>query len=223
MKSLYESIMDIDNNIGNIDESIVAEWATKHEIYRETVDVKCIKKNGDKFDILPNKPIYIRVGERDNVPFKIGKLNGYLELNYIELNGDHIIDECGGLMFNSVKGGKKLKNATIKINSDYQISQRSSNCVSFWKSAGLLSAMKNITFDFTDAPNSSFDIDTLKKNSLKNIEFINCDMVLSNSEAKVTLDDIKDIKGVSKIYSNSGRTEEFSFYYDGKKWNQGRK
>lgn len=220
MRSLYESLLDIDN-IENIDESIVADWLSQFEIWRTKIDEKDIKRNGDKFDIITNKPIHLRINK--NIPFKIGKLNGYLELNYVDLVGDHLVDECGGLILNYVKGGKSLKNTTIKINKDFQNDRSANNGVSVWKSAGFLSAIKNLTFDFTDAPDSSFDIDALKKNSLKNIEFINCDIVLSNSEAKVTLDDIKDIKGVSKIYSNSGRTEEFSFYYDGKNWKQGRK
>jgi hypothetical protein len=222
MKSLYESLMDVDNNIDSFDEELVAQWCTKHESSsRKTVNSSDIKKNGDKFDILPSQPIILKAFEP--IPFKIGKLNGCLNMHGFELNGDHIIDECGGISFDYMKGGKKLKNLTIRINSDLQIPNSSFNGVSFWKSAGFLSNVKNITFDFTNAPSSRFDIDVFKKNTLRNINLIDCPMILSNDEAKATLDDIKDIKGVSKIYSNSGRTEEFSFYYDGKKWNQGRK
>lgn len=222
MKSLYESLMDVDNNIDIFDEELVAQWCTKHESSsRKTVNSSDIKKNGDKFDILPSQPIILKAFEP--IPFKIGKLNGCLNMHGFELTGDHIIDECGGISFDYMKGGKKLKNLTIRINSDLQIPNSSFNGVSFWKSAGFLSSIKNITFDFTNAPSSRFDIDVFKKNTLRNIGLIDCPMILSNSEAKVTLDDIKDIKGVSKIYSNSGSTEEFSFYYDGKKWNRGRK
>jgi hypothetical protein len=222
MKSLYESLMDVDNNIDSFDEELVAQWCTKHESSsRKTVNSSDIKKNGDKFDILPSQPIILKAFEP--IPFKIGKLNGCLNMHGFELTGDHIIDECGGISFDYMKGGKKLKNLTIRINSDLQINNSSFNGVSFWKSAGFLSNIKNITFDFTNAPSSRFDIDVFKKNTLRNINLIDCPMILSNDEVKVSLDDIKDIKGVSKIYSNSGRTEEFSFYYDGKKWNQGRK
>jgi hypothetical protein len=222
MKSLYESLMDVDNNIDSFDEELVAQWCTKHESSsRKTVNSSDIKKNGDKFDILPSQPIILKAFEP--IPFKIGKLNGCLNMHGFELTGDHIIDECGGISFDYMKGGKKLKNLTIRINSDLQIPNSSFNGLSFWKSAGFLSNVKNITFDFTNAPSSRFDIDVFKKNTLRNINLIDCPMILSNDEAKATLDDIKDIKGVSKIYSNSGRTEEFSFYYDGKKWNQGRK
>ena len=56
----------------------------------------------------------------------------------------------------------------------------------------------------------------------KNIKLINCDKILSNSEAKVTLDDIKDIKGVSKIWSNSGNAEDASFTLVNGKWKQGK-
>jgi hypothetical protein len=222
MKSLYESLMDVDNNIDSFDEELVAQWCTKHESSsRKTVNSSDIKKNGDKFDILPSQPIILKAFEP--IPFKIGKLNGCLNMHGFELTGDHIIDECGGISFDYMKGGKKLKNLTIRINSDLQIPNSSFNGLSFWKSAGFLSNVKNITFDFTNAPSSRFDIDVFKKNTPRNINLIDCPMILSNDEAKATLDDIKDIKGVSKIYSNSGRTEEFSFYYDGKKWNQGRK
>ena len=220
MRSLYESLIDLDN-IENIDESIVANWLSQFEAFRINIDQKDIKRNGDKFDILPNKPIYLRINK--NIPFKIGKLNGYLELNYVDLVGDHLVDECGGLILNYVKGGKKLKNSTVKINKDFQNDRSSNNGVSVWKSAGFLSAIKNLTFDFTDAPESKFSIDKLAKNSLKNINFINCDLVLSNEEAKVTLKDIEGIKGVNKIWSNSGDINEYSFTYIDKEWRQGRK
>jgi hypothetical protein len=82
--------------------------------------------------------------------------------------------------------------------------------------------MKNITFDFTDAPDGQIEMDVFKKNSLKNIKLINCDKILSNSEAKVTLDDIKDIEGVSKIWSNSGNVEDASFTLVNGKWKQGK-
>ena len=220
MKSLYESLLDIDN-IENIDESTVANWLSQFEIWKTDIDQKDIKRNGDKFDILPNKPIHLRINK--NIPFKIGKLNGYLELNYVDLVGDHLVDECGGLILNYVKGGKKLKNSTIKINKDFQRDGSSDNGVSVWKSAGFISAIKNLTFDFTNAPESKFSIDKLAKNSLKNINFINCDLVLSNDEAKVTLKDIEGIKGVNKIWSNSGDINEYSFTYIDKEWRQGRK
>lgn len=220
MRSLYESLIDLDN-IENIDESTVANWLSQFEIFKTDIDQKDIKRNGDKFDILPNKPIHLRINK--NIPFKIGKLNGYLELNYVELVGDHLVDECGGLILNYVKGGKKLKNTTIKINKDFQNDRSSNNGVSVWKSAGFLSAIKNLTFDFTDAPESNFSIDKLAKNSLKNINFINCDLVLSNDEAKVSLKDIERIEGVNKIWSNSGAVDEFSFTYIDGEWKQGRK
>ena len=79
------------------------------------------------------------------------------------------------------------------------------------------------TFDFTDAPESEFSIDRLAKNSLKNIKFINCDKVLSNEEAKVTLKDIERIEGVNKIWSNSGNIDEYSFTFIDREWKQGRK
>lgn len=220
MKSLYESLLDIDN-IENIDESTVANWLSQFEIWKTDIDQKDIKRNGDKFDILPNKPIHLRINK--NIPFKIGKLNGYLELNYVDLIGDHLVDECGGLILNYVKGGKKLKNSTIKINKDFQKDRSANNGVSVWKSAGFLSAIKNLTFDFTNAPESIFSIDKLAKNSLKNIKFVNCDEVLSNEEAKVTVKDIERIEGVNKIWSNSGNIDEYSFTYIDGKWNQGRK
>lgn len=219
MRSLYESLLD--NDI-NVDEILVADWVSSHEIYGTKIDSKDIKMRGDKYDILPSKPIFIRVNENDNIPFKIGKLNGYLTLNFVNLTYDHLVDECGGIEFNNTKGGKLLKNLTIKINSKYQYPDKSGNGVSFWRCAGTLSSIKNITFDFTDASDSSFDIDVLRKNSLKNIKFINCNKILSNSEAKVTLDDIKDIKGVSKIWSNSGNVEDASFTLVNGKWKQGR-
>lgn len=220
MKSLYESLLDIDN-IKNIDESTVANWLSQFEIWKTDIDQKDIKRNEDKFDILPNKPIHLRINK--NIPFKIGKLNGYLELNYVNLIGDHLVDECGGLILNYVKGGKKLKNSTIKINKDFQKDRSANNGVSVWKSAGFLSAIKNLTFDFTNAPESIFSIDKLAKNSLKNIKFVNCDEVLSNEEAKVTVKDIERIEGVNKIWSNSGNIDEYSFTYIDGKWNQGRK
>lgn len=217
MRSLYESLLD--NDI-NVDEILVADWVSSHEIHGVKIDSKDIKMRGDKYDILPSNPIFIRVSENDNIPFKIGKLNGYLILNYVNLTYDHLVDECGGIEFNGTKGGKLLKNLTIKINSKYQ--RPSVSSVVFWRCAGTLSSMKNITFDFTDAPDSQFEIDVFKKNSLKNIKLINCDKILSNSEAKVTLDDIKDIKGVSKIWSNSGDVEDASFTLVNGKWKQGR-
>ena len=219
MRSLYESLIDLDN-IENIDESTVANWLSQFEILKTDIDQKDIKRNGDKFDILPNKPIHLRINK--NIPFKIGKLNGYLELNYVELVGDHLVDECGGLILNYVKGGKKLKNSIIKINKDFQKDRSSINGVSVWKSAGFLSAIKNLTFDFTNAPESKFSIDKLAKNSLKNINFINCDLVLSNEEAKVTMKDIERIEGVNKIWSNSGNIDEYSFTYIDGKWEQGK-
>lgn len=220
MRSLYESLLDIEN-IENIDESIVANWLSQFEIWKTDIDQKDIKRNGDKFDILPNKPIHLRINK--NIPFKIGKLNGYLELNYVELVCDHLVDECGGLILNYVKGGKKLKNTTIKINKDFQNDRSSNNGVSVWKSAGFLSAIKNLTFDFTNSPETKFSIDKLAKNSLKNINFINCDLVLSNEEAKVSLKDIERIEGVNKIWSNSGNVNEYSFTYIDGEWKQGRK
>lgn len=220
MRSLYESLLDVEN-IENIDESVVANWLSQFEIWKTDIDQKDIKRNGDKFDILPNKPIHLRINK--NIPFKIGKLNGYLELNYVDLVGDHLVDECGGLILNYVKGGKKLKNSTVKINKDFQNDRSSNNGVSVWKSAGFLSTIKNLTFDFTDAPESKFSIDKLAKNSLKNINFINCDLVLSNDEAKVTLKDIERIEGVNKIWSNSGNTEDCSFTFIDGKWEQGKK
>lgn len=222
MKSLYESLLDIDNNIDVFDEELVAQWCTKHESSsRKPVNPSDIKKNGDKFDILPSQPIILKVFEP--IPFKIGKLNGCLNMHGFELTGDHVIDECGGVSFDYMKGGKKLKNLTIKINSDLQMHNSSFSVVSFWKSAGLLSNIKNITFDFIDAPDSRFDIDVLKKNTLKNINFIDCPTILSNDEAKVYLDDIKNLKGVYNIMSNSGDINNASFYYDGKEWKQGRR
>lgn len=220
MRSLYESLLDIEN-IENIDESIVAKWLSQFEAFKVDIDSKDIKRNGDKFDILPNKPIYLRINK--NIPFKIGKLNGYLELNYIDFVGDHLVDECGGLILTNVKGGKKLKNSTIKINKDFQKDRSSHNGVSVWMSAGFLSAIKNLTLDFTNAPESRFSINKLAKNSLKNIKFINCDKVVSNEEAKVTLKDIEGIEGVNKIWSNSGKIDEYSFTYVDKEWRQGRK
>lgn len=220
MRSLYESLLDVEN-IENIDESIVANWLSQFEIWKTDIDQKDIKRNGDKFDILPNKPIHLRINK--NIPFKIGKLNGYLELNYVDLVGDHLVDECGGLILNYVKGGKKLKNSIIKINKDFQKDRSANNGVSVWKSAGFLSTIKNLTFDFTDAPESKFSIDKLTKNSLKNINFINCDLVLSNDEAKVTLKDIEKVEGVNKIWSNSGDINEYSFTYIDKEWRQCRK
>lgn len=220
MKSLYESLLDIEN-IKNIDESIVADWLSQFEVFKVDIDPKDIKRNGDKFDILTNKPIHLRINK--NIPFKIGKLNGYLELNYMDFVGDHLVDECGGLILTNVKGGKKLKNSTIKINKDFQKDRSSHNGVSVWMSAGFLSAIKNLTLDFTNAPESRFSINKLVKNSLKNIKFINCDRVVSNAEAKVTLKDIEGIEGVNKIWSNSGKIDEYSFTYINKEWRQGRK
>lgn len=219
MRSLYESLLG--NDI-KVDEIVVADWVTSHEINGTKIDSKDIKMRGDKYDILPSKPIFIRVNEKDNIPFKIGKLNGHLILNYVNLTYDHLVDECGGIEFNGTKGGKLLKNLTIKINSKYQYPNRSGNGIVFWRCAGTLSSMKNVTFDFTDAPDSHFDIDVLKKNSLKNIKFINCDKIISYTEAKVTLDDIKDVKGVSKIWSNSGNVEDASFTLMNGKWKQGK-
>ena len=168
MRSLYEALM-VNETLTDLPS--IATWLSECEIWKTKIDPSDLEFDGDKVNILPKQPVTFRINK--NIPFKIGKLNGTIELCYFDLDTDHIVDECGGISFVGVKGGKKLKNVRIAINSDYQISGRSSNCVSFWKSAGLLSAMKNITFDFTDAPDSSFDIDTLKKNSLKNIEFIN--------------------------------------------------
>lgn len=219
MKSLYESLLG--NDI-KVDEIAVADWATSHEIHRVIIKPSDIKINGDKYDILPSHPVFISVNCEDNIPFKIGKLNGYLILNYVNLTCDHLVDECGGIEFSRTKGGKLLKNLTIKINSKYQYPGKSGNGVVFWFCAGTLSSMKNITFDFTDAPDSHFEIDSLKKNSLKNIKFINCDKILSNSEAKVTLDDIKDIKGVSKIRSNSGNVDDTSFTFIDGEWKRGK-
>lgn len=222
MRSLYESLLDINNNIDVFDEELVAQWCTKHESSsRKPVNSSDIKKNGDKFDILPSQPIILKVFEP--IPFKIGKLNGCLNMHGFELTKDHIIDECGGISFDYMKGGKKLKNLTIRINSDLQIPNSSFNVVSFWKSAGFLSNVKNITFDFTNASESKFSIDKLAKNSLKNINFINCDLVLSNEEAKVTLKDIENVKGVNKIWSNSGDINEYSFTFIDGEWKQGRK
>lgn len=220
MRSLYESLLDIEN-IENIDESIVADWLSQFEVFKVNIDPKDIKRNGDKFDILPNKPIHLRINK--NIPFKIGKLNGYLELNYVDLVGDHLVDECGGLILTYVKGGKKLKNSTVKINKDFQEDRSANNGVYVWKSAGFLSTIKNLTLDFTNAPESKFSIDRLAKNSLKNINFIDCDLVLSNDEAKVTLKDIEKVEGVNKIWSNSGDINEYSFTYIDKEWIQGRK
>ena len=217
MKSLYESLTMKESLT---DLPSIAAWLSENEIWRTKIDVSDLEMDGDKVNILTKKPVYFRI--KENIPFKIGKLNGIIELCYFDLDTDHIVDECGGISFVGVKGGKKIKDITIKIDSKYQTPGQSANCVSFWKSAGLLSAMKKVTFDFTDAPNSTFDIDVLKKNSLKNIELVDCKMIVSNSEAKVTLDDIKNLKGVDKILSNSGEVDKFSFTFDGKQWKVGR-
>ena len=219
MKSLYESLI---MNESLTDLPSIAEWLSQYEIWRTKIDVSDLEFDGNKVNILPKQPVDFRI--KENIPFKIGKLNGTIELCYFNLDTDHIVDECGGISFVGVKGGKKLKDTRIIINSDYQKPRNSSNGVSFWKSAGLLSAMKNVIFDFSKAYNdfNYFNIDILKKNSLKNIELIDCKMIVSNSEAKVTLDDIKNLKGVDKILSNSGDTENFSFTFDGKKWRVGK-
>ena len=56
MKSLYESLLDVDNNIDVFDEELVAQWCTKHESSsRKPVNPSDIKKNGDKLKRLLDK------------------------------------------------------------------------------------------------------------------------------------------------------------------------
>lgn len=222
MKSLAEQLSE-SLEMNNFSISDVVNYCNNHNVWKKSITEEDVKQNGDKFDILPSTPIVLVVGEGDEFPqFKIGKLNGYLKMNYITLDDvGHLVDECGGIIFNFVKGGRKLKNLTIRINSKYQRAGDPDNGVGFWKSSQLLSGMKNIIFDFTDAPGSKLNIDKLKGNSLKNINFVNCEEVRSNSEADVELEDIKHIKGLSKIRSNSGRVEVKSFYFDDGDWVQG--
>lgn len=227
MKSLVEHLnesLSRSVNESNFSISDVVDYCNAHLAMKKTITAEDVVKRADKFDILPSAPVTLVVGERDEFPqFKIGKLNGYLKINYATLdnNVDHLVDECGGISFCGVKGGKRLKNLTIKINSKYQKAGDAENGIDFWKCAGLLSSVKNITLDFTEAPGCGVGIDMLKPNSLKNINFENCECVRSNSEAKVELDDIKHIKGLSKIRSNSGDVEANSFYFNGKEWVQG--
>lgn len=196
--------------------SEISEWISDNNAFRIKVSEKDITIKGDKVDILPKDRIVINI-DKGVIPFKIGKLNGYLNISWCDFEGDHLADECGGVSFTGVKGCKNLKNITVKISSQYQEPRRSSNGVDFWKSATALSNMRNVTFEFDDA-SGEFRVERLAKNTLKNIKLVNCDTIRSNSEAKVTVDDLKDVTGVNHIASNSGHIDDHSFDFIDGKW-----
>ena len=222
MISLIEYITEA--NSGPVEELTdaveIAKWVSDHNAFKVNVEPKDITIKGGKVDILPKDTITINI-DNGVIPFKIGKLNGYLNITWCEFLGDHLADECGGVAFTGVTSCKNLKNATIKISRQYQAPNRASNCVDFWKSSKALSTMRNVTFEFDDA-SGEFRVERLTKNILKsfkqNIKLVNCDTIRSNSEAKVTVDDLKDVTGVKHIASNSGHIDDCSFEFVDGKW-----
>lgn len=219
MKSLYESLFDIDDNVESIDNTTIARWVSEHDIFKNTIKSSDIKKNGDKIDILPKKQVYIQT--REDIPFKIGKLNGYLEFRRMDMNADHIVDECGGLFFHYVKGGKKLKNLTIKLNSKYQTNNYWSNFIYITKSTSLLDNMRNVTFDFTDTSETCcLGVSTLNLNHLKNINLINCNTIISDDDIKVNEEDLMKVDNcVKKILFNADDMDNsYCYVRDGENW-----
>lgn len=207
------------NSVELTDVKDIASWISEHNAFRVTVDPKDITIKNDKVDILPKERITIVV--KDGViPFKIGKLNGYLAIEWCDFVGDHLVDECGGISFTGVGNCRGLKNLTIKISTEYQEPNRSSNCIDFWKSSRALNTMRNITFEFDD-PSIEVRVDRVTKSmlkSFKNIKLVNCDTIRSNSEAKVTVDDLKGFTDVKHIASNSGHIDTYSFDLIDGKW-----
>lgn len=217
MKSLFRYIVEASSSINELTDVVeIAEWISNNNAFGIKVSEKDITIKGEKVDILPKDRITINI-EDGIIPFKIGKLNGYLNISWCDFLGDHLADECGGVAFTGVMNCKNLKNITVKISSQYQTPNRASNGVDFWKSSKALSTMRNVTFEFDDA-SGEFRVERLAKNTLKNIKLINCDTVRSNSEAKVTVDDLKDVTGVKHIASNSGSIDDYSFDFIDGEW-----
>lgn len=218
MISLLEYITEA--NSASIEEltdaAEIAKWVSDHNAFKVNVEPKDITIKGGKVDILPKDIITINI-DNGVIPFKIGKLNGYLNITWCEFLGDHLADECGGIAFTGVTNCKNLKNITVKISSQYQAPNRASNCVDFYKSSKALNTMRNVTFEF-DGTSGEFRVERLAKNTLKNIKLVNCDTIRSNSEAKVTVDDLKDVTGVKHIASNSGHIDDRSFEFVDGKW-----
>lgn len=221
MKSLFRYIVEASSSINELTDAVeIAKWVSDHNAFKVNVEPKDITIKGGKVDILPKDIITITI-DNGVIPFKIGKLNGYLNITWCDFVGDHLADECGGVAFTGVKNCKNLKNITVKISSQYQAPNRASNCVDFWKSATALSNMRNVTFEFDDA-SIEFRVDCLTKNILKSfnrgIKLVNCDTIRSAYEAKVTVDDLKDITGVKHIASNTGHIDNYSFEFVDGKW-----
>lgn len=200
---LRESLLDVDDTNDDDLKQYAAKWISENNTFQIDIDPSSITIKNGKVDVKHEHSgerleIALGNGKPEQIPFKLGKFEGFISANYIKnMDGSNLPDECYGLSFIAVNK-LNLKNAHIKINK-YPKEGSMSNCIDVYNSPNLFKSVRNVKFEFAGAGNAGrLRINKLKQDSLNNIELINCKeiyitMSLYDKYSKMTRDDFKKL------------------------------